>query len=390
MWYRAGARDERPGRTGLAFLVEQLNMRGPAGSPPEERLRRLAAAGGVATSVTTADYTCYQVTLPREQLETALRTEAERMADLRVTPGDLRVQRDLAMARIRKRAQTPGARGLDRLYQTAFVKHPYGSAAAGRAEDLGAVTLEECRDFFAAHYAPGNAVLTVTGDFDPAEALKWARRYFVAPRRPAPQRPAAAEPAQEGERRAEERMTTDVPLLFVGWPSLPDSSADAASLELLSNLLVRGRASRLQQALVAGSGLCVQVHGAMDGRRESAMFYVGVALAPGAAREEVERALLGEVDRLRTEPIASQEVARCRNQAEASLMLNWQSVQNRGQWLGQGAVRFGDPRAVLTRLARLRAADAEKLRRVAEAYLKPERRSVVWVVPEVAGAGGSP
>jgi predicted Zn-dependent peptidase len=381
-WYRVGTRDERPGHTGLAALMEQLTTRGAG----EQRVRRVQSVGGNFSAFTGPDYTCYQQTIPREQLEVALQAEAGRMAGLTLAGSDLVVPRAAVAARTRQRATAPFTLGLDRLYQVAFSRHPYGYAATVALEDLEGVTTEECRTFFQDYYAPANAVITVTGDFDPAEALRLARKHFTAPRRAAAARSRAPEPAQTAERRAEERLPAAALLLFVGWKAPPDSSSDAAALELLSRLLAVGAGSRLSQRLVTPGELAWQVHGEFDGRAEPGLFYVAVALKSEDAREEVERIVVEVVEGAGTAPPTAEEMERCRNLTEAGVLVNWQAVQNRAQWIGRGAVRFGRPDALRDRLALQRRAGAGDLQRAAQSWLRPEGRSVVWVLPE-AGPG---
>ncbi len=382
-WYRVGSRDEKAGHTGMAALMERLMARGSAKLAPGEYQRRIVATGGGTRSVTTSDYTLFQETVPRERLELALQLEADRMANLRLDAEELRAQRDLMAAIHRQRTRNPAQRGLDRLYETAFTRHPYRTSVFGRAEDLEAITLEECREFYRSHYSPANAVITLSGDFDPKEASRLVEKSFGAvPKRPAARRAVVEEPPQHGERRGQDRAQTAVPLLLVGWHAPADSSADAAALEILGSLLARGASSRLSQRLVSGTDLCYRVEGGFEGRREPGLFYFVAGLKPQASHEAVEKALVEEVERLAQEEVLGQELEKGRVQGETALLLNWETAAGRGQAIGQGAARFDDPWTASRRLERLRAVSPADLRRVASTYLRSEARTVVWILPE--------
>jgi predicted Zn-dependent peptidase len=113
-------------------------------------------------------------------------------------------------------------------------------------------------------------------------------------------------------------------------------------------------------------------------------------VSPEADRATVERAVAEEVEGLGVEALPNVELEKSRNQSVTTWLLNWQSVQNRGQWLGQGAIRFDDPRAALRRLEALGSLTPEEVRRAAASYLAASRRTVVWVVPEPQPVEGEP
>jgi len=386
VWYRSGSRDDRSGHTGLAALVERLSWRAAAGAT--DLGVREQAVGGTPTSATTPDYTCFQAVLPPEQLEVGLAAEAERMTALRASEADFKADKAQVIEQQRNRSAQPLTSALDRLFELAFVRHPYRQPLYGGEDDLGMATLEECRAYHASRYAPSNAVLTVTGSFTPARALTIIQKRFGAiPKRAAASRVAVAEPVQDAERRAQVKSASPAALLLVGWPAPADSSRDAAAVELLTQLLAGGRNARLNPSADSSRSV-LQLQGAFDSRREPSLITLTAVVKPEGDKGAAERQVVEAAERASSQPPSADELERCKNQLETAFLLNWQSVQNRGQWIGQGAVRFGDPRAATKRLQRVRAATPEDVRRAAERYLKSDRRNVVWVVPETANAGG--
>jgi len=384
VWFRSGSAYERQGITGISHLFEHLMFRGSEHYGAGEHERLVAAEGGSANAYTAPDYACYHQTIPPGALELVFRLEADRIGSLRLTAESVAAEKRAVRDEKRWRAQSePGARLLQRLNRLAWTGHPYRWPVIGLDEDLEHITLADCRRYFADHCAPGNALVTVVGGFDPDEALAAAKRWLEPlKRRNVPSAAPAAEPAQKTGQRSVERMDVPFPMLLVGWKIPGRGDPDTPALALLARILAVGPAARLQRALVSGPGKCLSVQGGLDGRRDAGLLYVLAGVRPGSDSTEVERVLFEEVEKLARDPVGDDELDRARHQEEINTLLAWQTPHGRAEALGTGLLLEGDYRAAALRLERLRQLTAADLQRAAARIFGAAGRNVLWIMPE--------
>lgn len=383
VFYDAGTRDERPGVSGISHLFEHLMFRGSAHYGPGEHARLIQAEGGTWGAFTNADLTCFYQTVPAGSLDLALRLEADRMGSLTLTQEILDSQR--AMIRDERRQSiesTPLGRGLQRLYAIAFTEHPYRWPVFGLESDLSRLTLQDCRDYYLARYAPNRALVTIAGRFEPARAIDAARRYLEPVQRAGAAVTPPREPAQKAERRALERGSTLIPIVLVGWRGPGRGDPDLPLLNLLSIILTRGRSARLDETLVK-SGRCLFVRGDVEGRRDASLLYCIAGLNSGADSAGVEQDLLAEIERLASRPVPDAELDRAKRIAEASLLFGMQGARGRAQALGAAQALAGDYHDASVQFDRLRHCTTADLQRVASRWLTRSQRNIVWLGPAV-------
>ncbi len=383
VWYRAGTRYEPAGMSGITHLMERWMFRGSKHYGQGEHRRLVLAEGGVASAFTTSDASCFFDTVPAEALELALKLEADRVGTLSLTADGLERERRIVREERKQFARSgPIGLGLRRLYATAFPGHPYGWPATGLDQDLDRLTLAACESYHRAQHAPDNAVVVLTGRFDPVQALSLVRRHFGSlPPPPLPATKPRALAPQLAEQRASERIEGEVPVLLVGWRAPGGADRSAAALEVLSRLLAAGARSALGRELTRSPARGLAVEGGFDARRDGSLLYVTVVVMPGADSAEVERALLGESEKLASVAPGSPELDAAKREAEQRLLLEWETVRGLGQSLGMAEAVFGDHHLAAEKLQRLRDLTADDLMRAAADVLRPELRSVVWLVP---------
>jgi zinc protease len=254
--YDVGFRSEPQGRTGFAHLFEHLMFQGSESLEKLAHFRHVQSSGGVFNGSTHPDYTDYFEVLPSAALERALFLEADRMRAPRITEENLRNQVDVVKEEIRLNVLNRPYGGFPWIYLPAVLYSTFPNAHNGYGDftELEQATLDDCAQFFDTYYAPGNAVLTVAGDFALERAEDLVNRHFGdVPARPTPPRPSFAEPAPSTELRATHRDPhATMPAMALGY-RLPDpiTETDAyLAYAVLSEVLTDGDASRLQQRMV--------------------------------------------------------------------------------------------------------------------------------------------
>src|ERR1700712_3902504 len=259
--YDVGIRSEPEGRTGFAHLFEHLMFQGSANLEKLEHFRYVQSSGGAFNGSTHFDYTNYFEALPSNALERGLFLEADRMRSPRITEENLANQLEVVKNEIRVNVMNRPYGGFPWISLPAVLFDSFANSHNGYGDfvDLQSATVADCAEFFETYYTPDNAVLTVCGDFDVAQAPDLLGTHFDdVPFRPAPIRPSFDEPWPTSVREAEHiDQHAPAPAFAVGW-RLPDPVADLPgylAFVVLASMLTDGESSRLQSAVIAKASL---------------------------------------------------------------------------------------------------------------------------------------
>ena len=383
VWYRVGSRNERPGATGLAHLLEHMMFKGTPSYGPRMFATLVERNGGQDNAFTSQDATSYFVNISADKMNLVIALEADRMRNLLLDPKEFQSERLVVMEerRLRTEDDPEGLLG-EELSAIAFLAHPYRSPIVGWMEDIRRLDVEELRAFYRTYYVPNNALVVAAGDFKAPDLLEKIRQHFgVIPRAPDPPPVGVVEPKQNGERRVTVKKEAQLPLVFVGYPVPNYASKDAPALELLSTILSEGRSSRLYRRLVYEQQIALNAGGDYSYfSTDPNLFWFFATGQPGQSPEALERALMREVEQLQSEPVSPAELERAKNQIEASFVFRQDSVYSRASLLARFEL-IGGWRLEKAFVPAIRAVTAEDLRRVARAYFPDERRNVGILIP---------
>jgi zinc protease len=395
--YDVGSKEEKPHRTGFAHLFEHLMFQGTEHMPKGLADRLLNAAGGDGNGGTSEDSTVYWAEAPSNALEQLIYIESERMGWLLPTLDQTKMdnQRQVVINELRQRYEMqPYGLAMQKLMATLWnPDFPYSWMAIGTQADLEQATLADVREFFVRWYGPGNAVLAIAGDFDPAQAKAMVARWFgPIPARPPPTR-TFADPVPLG---AEKRVTMEdrvqLPRLYIAWQSPKVYAAGDAALDVLADILTGGKSGRFTGRLEMTERIAQDVTaGQMSGALAST-FLIEATPKPGVSLDRLEKEIDEELARIAETPPSAEELQRAKNKIEAHAVFRLEPVGGfggRAATLAAYQVRTGDPGFLEKDLARYRSLTAEDISAAARTWLKKDARVVLRVVPEGAGGGGS-
>jgi zinc protease len=380
LWYDVGSRHEEPGRTGFAHLFEHVMFQGSASVPSGQHIGLMQAAGASVNATTWFDRTNYFETLPTGGLDLALWLEADRMGTLleALTQENLDNQREVVKEEKRQRYDNvPYGDVMPRLIALTFPPgHPYGHSTIGSMEDLDAATLADVRAFFAAHYLPNNAVLTVAGDVGAEDAFGRAERYFGA-------LPAGPDPADPDETpldplfdRPREEAVGDVPAdaVYLSWRLPAVGTRDFDAIDLAFIVLGNGQTSRLHRALVRHAELAEATSASTLGLVGGTSYGIAYVRARhDVTPERLEQTVVGEVDRLVRDGVTETELRRAQAQYERHWLHELARIDSRADALGEYATLHGDPSLVNTRLIEIDSITADDVAAAATRWLGGDR-----------------
>ncbi|GAB2458406.1 peptidase M16 [Hymenobacter qilianensis] len=376
--YNVGSRDEDPSHTGFAHLFEHLMFSGSVNIPSyDEPLQRV---GGENNAFTSPDITNYYLTLPAANIETGFWLESDRMLGLAFSDNGLEVQRKVVVEEFKQNyLNQPYGDVWLRLRPLAYQHHPYNWSTIGKEiSHIENAVMDDVRNFFAKHYAPQNAILVVAGAVSLAEAQRLAEKWFgPIPGGPRYERQLPAEPRQTEARFLE--ITADVPLsAFYKVYHMPGRADDAyTAADLLSDVLGRGKSSRLYQRLVKDRQLFNGISASCTGSLEPGLLVISGKLNTGVSLEEADAAVQAVVAELRTTPVTAEELEKVKNQAEASIVFSEIELLNRAMNLAYSKL-MGDANLVNEESARIQAVTPEHVLEAAQEILRPENSSTLY------------
>src|SRR5918994_792422 len=403
-WYRVGSRHELPGTTGMSHWVEHMQFKGTPTFEKGQIFRDVSRVGGTLNALTSHDWTAYFETVPSNQINLPLRIESDRMVASLFASEEVESERTVILSERQGAENNPGYALYEEVLGSAFHSHPYRHMVIGYECDLRTISRDDLYAHYRRFYHPGNAFVVAVGDFDDNDLLDRLERAFAAipADEPAPRSIGVEEPAQPGERRVMLRRPSGVPYLRLAYHAPSGADADAVPLLVAEAILsggqpmglagggLMGRSSRLYRALVA-SGLDRAAGSDMILTVDPYLFQIGVTGLPGSDLSQLERIADGEVQRLQNDLVPAKELERALRQLDAQFVYSSEGMTNQAYWLGLWEIIDGWNRA--TSLSdEIRSVSANDVRRVAQQYLLPERRTVGWLEPlaSVEEASGSP
>jgi zinc protease len=381
VWYRVGGQDDPEGRSGFAHLFEHLMFKRTRHLADEQFDRLTEDVGGSNNAFTSEDATGYQNVVPAHHLERLLWAEAERMSGLQVDEANFRSERAVVQEEYRQRVlANPYGLLFNAISPNAFERHPYRRPVIGSIEDLDAATVDDVRRFHADYYRPDNAVLIVTGDYDPARLDAWVDRYFGVLRRPATPIPrhGLSEPVRRASR--EVKLTgpqVPLPAVLLLWQGPRADAAETPAVQVAQALLSAGESSRLNEALVYRQRIA-QSAGFESLLLAEAGALVGYAIAAGETPpQRLVAPLLAEIERLARGPIAPAELDKVKAQLLTAALVNRQTPLGLGTAMGWAVIQKRDPMAVNRELGELQAVTAADVQRVLRRFVLQQPRVTV-------------
>lgn len=379
--YKVGARDEDPQRTGFAHLFEHLMFGGSVNIPDfDEPLQR---AGGENNAWTNNDMTNYYLTIPAENLETAFWLESDRMLNLAFSEKSLDVQRNVVVEEFKQRyLNQPYGDVWLKLRPLAYKVHPYQWATIGKEiRHIEEATLTDVKDFFSKWYLPDNAVLTLAGNCSRDRAKELCEKWFAPiPSGKVPLRNLPAEPAQTEQRRLTVKAKVPNNHLYIAWHCCSRYDDEFYATDLLSDILSRGKSSRMYQVLVKEKKLFTDAHAYMMGDLDKSLFLAEGKLVKGVSMDTAESAILEIMESVKS-GITKTELDKVLNKVEATHEFSEMKIANKAFNLAYYEM-LGDAAAVNQQVERYRKVTVDEIHAVARKILTTANSSVLQYCTE--------
>jgi predicted Zn-dependent peptidase len=345
---------------------------------PNQYSRIVDEAGGVGMNAFTAeDETAYFYSLPSNRFELWAYLESERF--LHPVFREFYKERDVVTEERRLSYESnPLGRLFLEFIPAAYSAHPYGVPGIGWTSDLQTISATDAAAFYRKYYVPANIVVAVVGDVKAAQALPVLERYFGRlPKAPAPDPLRTIEPPQRSERTIVIEETSQ-PIYLEGYHRPAVSDPDNAVYDVISDLMAKGRTSRLYKSLVRDQKIAAQAGGfnGFPGEKYPNLFMFYGFTTPGHTGREIGDAIHKEIDHLRTEDVSAEELASVKTRAKADLLRQLDSNSGLALQLAITHTILGDWRELFRSVDRIDKVTAADVRRIANAAFVPTNRTV--------------
>ncbi len=368
--YNVGAKHEDPDRTGFAHLFEHLTFGGSQHVPDFDG--PIQNAGGTNNAFTTNDITNYYITIPANNIETALWLESDRMLGPKFTKKGLEVQRNVVIEEFRQRnLNKPYGDTWHLLRDLAYKVHPYRWPTIGLIpEHIERATLEEVKDFFFHHYAPNNAVLVITGNIKSDEAFRLAEKWFSdIPEREIKNNIILPEPLQTADREITVHREVPIDTFYIAWHMSSRLDQDFYAADLLSDILSGGNSSRVEERLVKGQKLFTEADVFLSGENEPGLFVATGKINAGVDFEFARKAMIEEVRLTAESLITPLELEKVQNKVEAEQVYNEIGYLEKAMQLAACEI-LGDAGLINEQAERYRNVTPDDIRKVASEILR--------------------
>jgi zinc protease len=327
VWYKTGRADEPAGQSGIAHFFEHLMFKGTDTVAPGAFSAIVAANGGSDNAFTSDDYTAYFQRVPADQLGEMMRLEADRMANLNLSPENVATELQVILEERGQRVDSdPSALFREQMSAAQYLNHPYGVPIIGWLHEMKQLNREKALDFYARHYAPNNAILVVAGDVDPTAVRDLAQTHYgpLKPSTTLPPRLRPSEPPQLAARRltmADARVAQ--PYIMRSYLAPERNAGDqkqAAAITILAEVLGgSGTTSVLSRALQFDSQIAVYSGAGYSGVSvDPTTFSLIVVPSAGVSMADAEKALDETLAKFMETGVDPADLARIKTQLRAA------------------------------------------------------------------------
>jgi len=333
--------------------------------------------GAGFNAYTSYDATQYIVSLPSNKTELWMSMESDRF--LNPVLREFYKEKDVVMEERRLGVESqPIGRLLEEFLAIAYKAHPYGEPVVGHMSDLETLTRSEAEAFFSEYYGPSNLTVAIVGDVNPQEIRNLAEKYFNrVPSDPKPDPVETVEPPQLGQRRVVVEDPAQ-PFVLIGYHKPSINHPDNAVFDAITDIVGIGRTSRLYKSLVKEKKIAVAASGfpGMPGDKYPSLFLFYAVPARGHSNQVCEEAIYAEIDKLKTELVSPEELAKAKTRSRASLIRQLDSNSGLAAQLTFFEVVTGDWRNLFKQLDDIDKVQAQDIQRVAKEYFTTKNQTV--------------
>ncbi len=381
-WCKAGSIDEGKWLgAGLSHVLEHMLFKGTTTRGAGRIDQEVQDAGGYMNAYTSFDRTVFWINVPNTGARVAIDILCDIMQNATLPGAELAKEMDVIRREMDMSHDDPGQRSARRLFETAYMRSPYRFTIIGYPDIFNEVKRADIAAYYREKYAPNNTFFVVVGDVNAAEVEEQIRQAYVKRRaRPLPPSVLPEEPRQTAAREVIEEAPIEMGYLHFSWHIPEVRHPDVPLLDVLAVLLGSGRSSRLFQRVREKQGLVNYVDAWTYSPGSQGLFGMSALVEPDKF-DAARRAMLGELDQMKTGRIPTAELSKAVKQFTSAMLATRKTMQGQAQDLGGSWLAAGDLNFSGRYLEAVKRATPAALQRVARDYLTVENRTLYALLP---------
>lgn len=378
IFYKVGSRNEVMGKSGIAHMLEHMNFKSTKKLKAGEFDEEVKSIGGMNNASTGFDCTHYYIKSSSENLPKSLTLFAELMQNLNLKDDEFQPERNVVAEERRWRTDNnPMGYLYFRLFNSAYVYHPYHWTPIGFMNDIQTWSLNDIRTFHETYYQPSNAILVVTGDIKAEQVFEEAQKHFGAvPNTLAIPAVKTTEPEQDGARRVIVNKESEVEMLAISFPIPNFQHPDQPKLSALSELLSSGKSSRLSRLLVDEKRLVNQIYAYNMENIDPGIFLFLAVCNNGVKAETVEKEIWNVIHSLQNTPVEKAELDKVKINTKADFIYSLESSTSVAELFGSYLAR-GDVTPLMNYEKTIEGLKPDEIQAVAKEYLILEKSTTL-------------
>ncbi len=342
IFYKVGSKDEKMGKSGIAHMLEHLNFKSTKNLKAGEFDEIVKGFGGVNNASTSFDYTHYFIKSSSKNMGKSLELFAELMQNLTLKDEEFQPERDVVAEERRWRTDNnPMGYMQFRLFNNAYIYHPYHWTPIGFMNDIKNWTIEDIRDFHSTFYQPKNAIVVVAGDITKEEVFKQTEKYFkdIKNTKEIIRQTYTVEPKQDGEKRVVVKRDTQVEMLTIAYHIPNFEHKDQVALSALTELLSSGKSSLLQKVLVDEKKMVNSIYAYNVELKDPGLFLFSAVCNEGVKAKDVEEEILKIIKDIKSGNISKKDIEKIKINTKADFIFSLESSTSVASLLGSYFVR---------------------------------------------------
>ena len=378
IFYKVGSRNEVMGKTGIAHMLEHMNFKSTKNLDAGQFDKEVKSIGGVNNASTSFDYTHYFIKSSTDNLSKSLELYSELMQNLNLKDKEFQPERDVVAEERRWRTEnSPLGYLYFALFNNAYTYHPYHWTPIGFMNDIQTWTIKDIKDFHSTYYQPNNAILIVTGDVNPKDVFKKAKKEFshIKNSSKIPEFK-FVEPEQDGPKRVTIHRDSEVEMLAITF-HIPDfKDKDQVTLSVISEILYSGKSSRLYKELVDKKRLVNTVYAYNMENIDPGLFIFLAVCNPGIKAVDVEKELKEQIELMKNSKVTKAELEKVKINTKADFVYSLESSSSIANLYGSYLVR-GDLSPLLSYEEDVKKITAKKVQEASNKYFNFDKSTTI-------------
>ena len=382
IFYNVGSRNEVMGKSGIAHMLEHMNFKSTKHLKAGEFDEIVKSFGGVNNASTSFDYTHYFIKTTNQNIDKALWLFAELMQNLNLKDEEFQTEREVVAEERRWRTDNnPMGYLYFRLFNNAFIYHPYHWTPIGFMKDIESWSIEDIKKFHKTFYAPNNALVLVAGDIDKEEVFSLVKKHFsnIKPSKKIP-KVHMVEPKSDGEKIVTVHKTTQNEMVAIAFHIPNFKSKDQVALSVISEILAGGKSSRLHVKLIDKKRLVNSIYAYNMEQTDPSLFLFLAVCNNGIKAEVVRDEILKEIEKIKNGKISKNELEKVKINTKTDFIFSLENSSNVANLYGSYLIR-GDITPLMDYQKNLESITIDEIKNVANKYFNKDNSVTVYLKP---------